>query len=369
MVKILLVSGGSGGHIFPAYALIEELQKRFRSLKIVFVISGRPAEKKILDYIKNKLINIKIVEIPILPFKRENLWNGIISFSNFFKGSIYSFFLNLFLHPNIVIGFGGILSVPLVISAFILRIPTLIHEQNLYPGKANRLLIYFAKKAALSFEESKKYFKQHKKLITTGNPIRPDLLFMDKKESLNILGLNPQFFTILILGGSQGASNINHYFLNIWKELAKKNLDFQLIHITGSKDFSFISEEYKKIRIPARVFDFFENIGLLFSSADLIIGRAGASTLNEISYFAKPAIVIPYSYAEEHQKKNAHYYSQKEAVIAIEEKDLEQKKISELIYDIIKDREKRLRLGEKIKGLNNPLAKKLLAEVVENLLY
>ncbi|MCM8784049.1 MAG: undecaprenyldiphospho-muramoylpentapeptide beta-N-acetylglucosaminyltransferase [Candidatus Omnitrophica bacterium] len=367
MERILVVGGGSGGHLFPAFALVYEMQKRKKSFEIMFVISGRAEEKRIANYIKEKIPNIKILIIPIFPFKRGGFCEWFRFISNTIRGVIYSFLLVLLSHPRVVVGFGGILSLPLILSAFLLRIPTLVHEQNVYPGKANRLLSYFANVIAVSFEDTKQYLRRSQ-LIFTGNPLRPDLLVMDREKALSSLGLEASFFTILILGGSQGANVINNYFLNLCEKIIKENIKIQIIHLTGLKDLEWVAERYKKLGILAKVFPFYEDMGALYSSADLVIGRAGASTLNELSFFAKPAVVIPYPYAEKHQFLNALYYSQRNSLFFIDEKDLNQEKTYYFICDIIKNKEKRHSLSEGIKKLNNSLATKLLADTVEGLL-
>lgn len=364
-----MVSGGSGGHLFPAYALAEEMGKRMGSLRIMLAISGKPEEGGIIEYIKDKLKNLKIYIVPVLPLnKKGGFFYWFIFLSHFIIGSIYSFLLILFLHPSIVVGFGGLLSLPLIFSAFLLRIPTLVHEQNLYPGKANRLLYYFAEKVALSFEESKFYFKNKNKLVITGNPLRPDLKIRDKKESLKKLGLNPSSFTVLILGGSQGASSLNRYFTSLWENWKRENGGIQVIHITGLKDWDWVSRRYRDIDIPARLFPFCEEMGIVYSAADLIISRAGASTLNELSFFAKPTIVIPYPYAEQHQFHNAFYYLQRGGVLLLEERDLFKENTQDFIRNIIRDRDKQSLLSREIKKLNNPSSAKLLADLVEEIL-
>lgn len=367
-MKMLIASGGSGGHIFPATALIDEMLKRIFSIEVIFIISGRPEEKKILNYIRKKISNIKVLTIPILPLRGKGFYNNFRFFFNFVRGAIYSFLLVLFLHPRIAVGFGGILSFPLLFSAFLLRIPTLIHEQNVYPGKANRWLSYLVNTITVSFEDSKSYFRVKDKIIFTGNPIRPDLVVMDKETAIRKLGLNPSFFTVLILGGSQGASVINNYFLNISERIIKEKIPLQIIHITGEKDVNRVAEKYSKLGIPAKVFSFYEDMGVLYSSADLVIGRAGASTLNEIAFFAKPAIVIPYPHAENHQLLNAFYYAQRNALFCIEEKDINSDETYFLICDIIKNKAKRDLLSESIKKLSNPSAAKLLTDAVEKLI-
>ncbi|MFN7171017.1 MAG: UDP-N-acetylglucosamine--N-acetylmuramyl-(pentapeptide) pyrophosphoryl-undecaprenol N-acetylglucosamine transferase, partial [Candidatus Omnitrophota bacterium] len=319
---------------------------------------------------KKKIRNLKIYIVPVFPLREgEGVFHWSVFLFRFIRGSIYSFLLTLLFRPCIVVGFGGILSLPLILSASLLRIPTLIHEQNVYPGKANLLLAHFAQKVALSFEDSKHYFKNKSKLIVTGNPLRPDLKVIEREEALRRLGLEPSFFTLLILGGSQGATSINRYFVNLWKNFKQEDLGFQVIHITGLKDWHWVSEKYREINITAKLFSFYEEMEVIYSASDLVIGRAGAATLNEISFFAKPAIIIPYPYAEQHQLHNALYYLKKGGILLLEEKDLAQDKTRDFIYKIIKDREKQGLLSREIKKINNPFATKLLADVVEGILF
>ncbi len=368
-MKIMIAGGGSGGHIFPAASLMRELADKNPGLRIIFVISKRDEERRIFEYLKERGFTFKLKIIPLRPFKKRNIF-GIVDFvSSLLVSSVFSFLFVMLERPRIVIGFGGYISGPLVLSAFLLGIPTLIHEQNICPGRANFILAKFAQRIGLSFEESERYLGQKKKSVFTGNPLREDLLITDKNLASKKFGFDSGVFTILVLGGSQGARSINRNFIEALEVVKENKLNWQFIHITGLRDFNWVSSIYEKLGLRARVFDLFKDMSIAYGACDLVITRAGASTLNELSYLAKPAIAIPYPYSGGHQLLNAKYYSKNDALIIIEEKDLTPQVLFKNINETSQDTKRRRFLGERIKCLHKPDAARLLAEEVWGLIY
>ncbi len=360
-MKILIAGGGSGGHIFPAYALVCELQRRNKDIDFVFVISGRSEERIISDYLCRRLSNFRIKIIPWFPLRGKDIFALTDFLTRLLWAGSYSFLFVLLQRPAVVAGFGGYLSAPLIVAASVLGIPTLIHEQNICPGRANIILSNFADRVALSFEESRKYFRKKRKLVVTGNPVRPDLVHMDRKAAAESFGFNPEVFTILILGGSQGATPINREFTGALKHIKKEGMRLQFIHITGRRDFPWVVKAYKELGLGAEVFPFLEEIGPAYICSDLVISRAGASTLNELSCLAKAVLSIPYPYAGGHQLLNARYYAQRNALVVLEEKDLSSELLFDCIYGIMGDRGKKEMLGSRIKEINLSNAASLLA--------
>jgi len=368
-MKILVAAGGSGGHIFPASALIHELERTRKQVSFIFVISGRDQERMITGYLKESLLEFTVKISPLIPLRGRGIFAKVDFLAHLLWGAVYSFFLVLLERPRIVIGFGGYLSAPLIVAGCILRLPTLIHEQNVYPGRANLILAHIADRVALSFAASKGYFRKKAKLTVTGNPLRQDLQAMDRQLAARILGLNPDIFTILVLGGSQGATAINKKIVRLLEDIKKQKLTLQFIHIAGKKDFPEIMQAYENSGLAGKAFPFLKDMGLAYSSSDLVITRAGASTLNELSYLAKPAMAIPYPYAAGHQLLNARYYAERGALILLEEKDLTSELLFSCICEIIKDKDKRNSMSERIKELSCPSAAQLLAAEVRNLIY
>jgi UDP-N-acetylglucosamine--N-acetylmuramyl-(pentapeptide) pyrophosphoryl-undecaprenol N-acetylglucosamine transferase len=187
--------------------------------------------------------------------------------------------------PDIVIGFGTIDCLPLLLLAWIFRVKTLIHEQNVLPGRANRLLARFSDRIAISFEETREHLAAYeKKIVLTGNPIRKELEKIDRLKALGFFGFKEDKFTILVMGGSLGSQRINAAFLKA-ASLLTDTSGLQVIHITGIKDCELIKARYKDLNIESRVFGFLNSMQYAYSACDLVISRAGATSVTEIMFF------------------------------------------------------------------------------------
>jgi UDP-N-acetylglucosamine--N-acetylmuramyl-(pentapeptide) pyrophosphoryl-undecaprenol N-acetylglucosamine transferase len=356
-IKIIFAGGGTGGHIYPAIVVSQEIKKLEPDSEIIFVGTGREIEKKIINHYGFKLITLKIHGL-----KGKNLPQLIKSLSLLPKAMIDSIKIIKKERPNLVIGAGGYSSGPLVLLASVKGIPTAIMEQNLKPGLTNRILKYWVKKAFLSFDGSQKYFK--KKGIYTGNPVRDDFLKLNKKE-------RNEKISILIFGGSQGAHIINKVTTEALLQIKGKFKNMIIYHQTGEKDFEWVKDFYFQANIEANVSPFFFEIHKLFEKVDFLICRAGASTLAEIIASKKPAILIPYAKASNnHQEINALELKKKGFAEVLLEKDLTPENLAEKISkfiekpQILNEIERNL---ERLK-LNNPGRKvaKLILEMSRN---
>lgn len=299
----MVVAGGSGGHVFPAIGFCQELKTlRGDGVDIIFVTMAGP---KIVGSIPKefKPVELKVSKSP---------W-GVLKL--IFSG----FSLILKTGPDAVFGFGGYICVPFIILARLLGKRTIIHEQNVVPGKANKFLSAFADKIAVSFPGSEKYFgHQKKKIFLSRYPLRQSLKPVDRQEAFGFFGFQEGYFTILVAGGSQGAHRINENFLAALKE--NKNLyRFQIIHLTGSADLSMAEGVYQTLPARSKVFDFLPQMHYAYSIADLVIGRSGAGSVSEIMRFGLPSILIPYPYAGGHQVENAKFLAQRGASILLED--------------------------------------------------
>ncbi len=304
-VKILVVAGASGGHIFPALAFLEKALENpdCRALLIL------PKNCRVKN-IRPEGFKIEYVDLP-----GKNLLDSL-------KGILSCFGLVIKFHPDAVIGFGTIVSFPIVILGWFLRAKTIIHEQNVLPGKANQVLAYFTDKIAVSFSRSKAYFKNNtSKVILTGNPLRKGLARVDKNKALVTLGLASDKFTLLVSGGSQGSHKINREFLKC-VGLLKNRTDLQVIHLCGERDLGFLQKGYADLSVSAAVYSFYEQMQVVYSACDMIIGRAGATSIAEIAYFQIPSILVPYPYAAAHQSANANLLLEAGCAQVIKDEDL-----------------------------------------------
>lgn len=331
-MRILAVTGSSGGHIFPAVALLENLKSKFPDAEALLLVPRNNAVRG-LDAAVFKVSYISVTSV-----KPGFSFQNIITLYNFFKGSLETLFIMLEFRPDTVIGFGSLACLPAVLLAWLFRIKIIIHEQNVIPGAANRLLGIFADRIAVSFAQSKEYFIRHKdKVLVTGNLLRRGLTRIESKEARVNLGLNPDKFTILAIGGSQGSSSINAGFLEAVSALSGK-LDFQVIHISGEKDFVSLKGAYGNLKIESRIFAFFEAMQYAYSASDLAVSRAGATGITELIFFKLPAIISPYPYSGEHQAANAAILKNAGAALIVGDQDLHKEQLAQIIAGLINDR-------------------------------
>lgn len=357
-VKVLVATGASGGHIFPALGFIDALKERYEDIDILLVLprsslkliialeEGRGLPQK---NIKNQIENFgyKVNYISISAIKLSLDFKNMVSILNFFKGTFESIFILLRFQPDIVVGFGSLVCIPLVLFAWAFRIKTLIHEQNVIPGLANRFLAKFSDGITVSFEQTKGYLKNNKKkIVTTGNPIRKQLIQIDKNKALDFLKFSDTKITILVMGGSLGSHKINLAFLKAISELTDKS-KLQIIHLSGLSDYELLRSHYRDSNVNVRLFSFLKPMQYAYSASDLVISRGGATTISEIVYFRLPAIIIPYPYAYKHQLSNAKILEEKGSAIIIKDEELDADILRKTIESLMNnpDKLKNMRSG------------------------
>lgn len=333
-MKILVACGGTGGHIFPALTFLETLKSKQKDLDVTIVITKRKIESRIVPP------GYKVAYISLYPLRLSLDGKNLIALIKLPVGILQSIYIILRFHPKVVVGFGGYATFPLVFFAKVFGIKTIIHEQNVMAGVANKILSGFADKIAISFPETREYFESSRdKIILTGNPPRKDLSRVSKKEALDFFGFSPDKFTILVTGGSQGSTKINKVFIEALSGIPDKNR-LQVIHLSGTKDFGVLASGYKKISICVKLFEFLKPMHYAYCASDLVISRAGATTISEIIFFGLPAIIIPYPFAYQHQIANARILTDRGAGILIEESNLNALALAEAIADLFYNRSK-----------------------------
>ena len=362
-MKIAIACGGSGGHIFPGIALAQELIKDKH--EVLMICSQRPLDSEILQ--ANSDLRFEV--IPCAPFVMTlNPLKITFFFIKSLSGIYSSMRLLLRFRPGSVAGFGGFTSGPVVMAAWLLGIPSIIHEQNAVAGLANRISSFFAKRVAISFDQTKKFFNACK-TVEVGNPVRSGFQQLDKMQSRERFGLDRNRFTLLVTGGSQGAGLLNYAVpdaIGLMDFKEKKSL--QVIHVTGKNDYETIKEKYGKNKIKSNVSSFIHEIDRAYTAADLVVSRAGATTIAELAYFGKPSILIPYPTKRVHQAENARLLSDKDAAITIAEKDISAEALRLLILAMLKDPARCNNMAENSKRLARPDAARILAREVTALL-
>ncbi len=360
-MKILIACGGSGGHIFPATALAKCLKDSNKDIDLLFVGSNSALDKRIFE---KEHLNCRFLSSNKLPYGRS--LKTLVFFIKLFFDTLKAFIILAKYSPDTVVGFGGYVSSPVIFAAYVLRIPRIVHEQNVVPGRANTVLFRFADKIALSFEETRKYLGRfNSKAVFTGNPIRMTLLNNARDVNMRKFGLNPEKFTMLIIGGSQGAHNLNKAFMEALSGIDKgKVQSLQAIHITGMADYEWANNAYDDIGLEHRVFSFIDNIEEAYSVSDLVVTRSGASAIFEIAYYGLPMILIPYPFAMSHQVENARVFSGNGAAIQIDEKDLTGNMMKDSIEKLLNNRGMLDQMGKKARTLSVPHSSDNLASEV-----
>lgn len=358
-MKVLVVTGSSGGHIYPALSFVEALKEKDKEADILLVLPKRASMK---DKLSGHGYTIKFISI-----EKINLRLGIVALRaifNFLKGTLESLFIILGFRPDAVVGFGSLSTIPTVIFAWFFRIRVVVHEQNAIPGLANQLLARFADRIAISFPETKEFWKGlDKKLIFTGNPIRSSLAKLDKREALNFFQLSAPRLTILVMGGSQGSHSINMQFLKFMQN-SQSASKLQIIHLSGEKDFVLLEEGYKKVSAKVRLFAYLDKMQYAYSACDFIVSRAGALSVTEISYFRIPALFVPYPYAYRHQSANAGFLSKEGSCIVIKDEELNPDSLSSVLEPIINNPQELERMRLAYKRIILPQAGQLLVNAV-----
>lgn len=359
-MRVLVVTGISGGHIFPALSFIDTLKKRFPEDRVILVLPRNSTIKKIAKPFYD------IEYITISNFRRAFVFGNIVAFWNLLRAFVKSLFIIAEFRPDVIAGFGSIVSVPVVIWAWIFRIKILLHEQNFIPGEANKLLAKISDTIAVSFRETQRYFCGAKgKLTFTGNPIRSDLKKAGKKEALDYFGFQADKFTILLSGGSQGSHRLNTIFPQALG-LCRAKHDIQLIHLSGNKDYAYLKEQYDRLKIDYKLFVFLDRMYYAYSACDLIVSRAGATTLTEIISYKIPAVLLPYPFSGSHQEYNAAVLEEKGCAYVFKENSLKAEELASVIESIISDPLKRQKMSDSYKVfISNSAADMLVDEVVK----
>ena len=357
--KFILSGGGTGGHIYPAIAIANELKSHFPDADILFV----GAQDK-----------MEMQKVPQAGYPIKGLWIAGLQRRLTFDNALFPVKLLSSLlksrqiikqfKPDVVIGTGGFASGPLLQMANSAGIPTVIQEQNSYPGITNKLLSKKANAICVAYEKLERFFPKEK-IVLTGNPVRQDLITIDGKraEGISHFNLDLNKKTILILGGSLGARRVN--------QLIEKELEFfasqkvQLLWQCGKLYF----EEYQKYNSEnVQVMAFIERMDLVYAAADIVISRAGASSVSELCIVGKPVIFIPSpNVAEDHQTKNAKSVADKNGAILIRETDLDTT-FEATFSDLIANENKQVELSQNIKNLALPNATKAIVEEIIKLI-
>jgi UDP-N-acetylglucosamine--N-acetylmuramyl-(pentapeptide) pyrophosphoryl-undecaprenol N-acetylglucosamine transferase len=388
---IVICTGPTGGHFFPAAAFAEALSEKYPEAEIHFLMNRVPPFAQ--DWFREHRVRLNVVPLSPLPslFSLKGV-RFLIECAHAFLKTI-ALFVNL--KPRFAAGFGSLSTVPGVLCAAVFRIPILLHEQNARAGRANQLLAFCADRIAVSFPETEG-IPFTEKIIWSGFPVRrsfcaeeaafPSVIARseatkqsrvmrlprpaEKAAGLAMTG-NEQTkpFTLLVFGGSQGAERVNQVFLDSLAlfSIEERN-QVAVIHIIGREEPDLIQARYQSLNVRAEVHRFSEHIVEFYRRADLILSRAGAGTIFELAALGRAAILIPYPHAYAHQRANAEYLVRIEAARVIFEEELTPGRLQRAVLDLYRNPDKRMNLARQVQRLHRPEANQILTETIGELI-
>ncbi len=379
-LRVVIAGGGTGGHIYPGLSVAQQLRQR--GDEVIFVGTRRGLES---DLVPRAGFPLELLDLQGLPrrLSRAALHSGWLAARAL--GQTWRFLSRV--RPHVVLGTGGYAAGPVVLAAALRRIPTVIHEQNAVPGLTNRLLARVVDRVALGYEEAGRWLAPRHKLVVTGNPIRPEILEVQRTEGAARLGLDPARFTILILGGSQGARRLWTAALEAQPQLSAER-DLQVVVVTGKGAYDEVAAQLKAkggrplqgigrgqvdpmaalgLQLGAmRVLPYLYDMPAALAAADLVVGRAGAISLAEITARGLPAILVPYPYAAgNHQALNARVLEEVGAAVVIPDQELTGDRLLAVLRPLLHDRSRLAAMAAASRRLGKPDATKRLVAVLD----
>lgn len=359
-MRIVLTGGGTGGHIMPLISVARKIKEKRPDSEFIFIGPKGDMEKKMMD-----AENIPTKGVLAGKARRYFSFRYIADILKVPAGVIQALWHLLFIMPDAIFSKGGYASLPVVIAGWIYRIPIMIHESDSNPGLANSVLSKFSERVAVSYPEAEKYFPASQ-VVVTGNPLRDDIASGDAEKARRDFSLTDTRKTIFIWGGSLGARSVNNKILDILPELLKK---YQIIHQTGYSNFEEVTHKAGELGIKEgregyHALPFIgEELKDILAVSDLVISRAGSSSISEIAANAKPCILIPLeTAANDHQRMNAYNIAKIGGCVVMEEANLGASMLLEKIGEILENDELRRKLSDNIKTFYHPDAAERIAD-------
>ena len=336
-MKVLIAGGGTGGHLYPGVALAEEVTTRQKGNEVLFVGTQRGIEARVVPD-----LGFPIEYIDVAGLKGTGLAKRVRGMAQVPIALMQSLRILRRFRPDFAVGVGGYASGPVILAAWMLGMPTAVLEQNTVPGVTNRILAKFVRAVYVMFEASKNYFPPHK-VRPLGNPIRKQLLdnFLEERSEAN------DKFTILVLGGSQGAHTLNLRMVEAAGLLSSIADEIRIVHQTGKNDVELVEKGYAELAVDTEVSAFIDDMSAAYRCADLIVCRAGATTLAEVMVVKRASILVPYPYAaDNHQELNGQSMVDAGASIMLVERELDGDRLATHIRELFHDRDRLLAMEQ-----------------------
>ncbi len=358
-MRVVIAGGGTGGHIFPALALAEELRRRNGSVEITFIGSRRGLETRVVP---SHGYTLEVLDVEGI--KKRKGKDRIRAFLKAALATLKALRLLRRIRPDGVIGSGSYSSGPVVLAASLLGIKTAILEQNAVPGLTNRILGRFVDRIYTAFEEAERYFPKGRTVLT-GNPVRRDILDVTRQDRARRNGR----FSIFVFGGSQGATAINAAFLDATEYLTDIWGNLRVVHQAGSLGYRQVEEAYRRKGLKVELHNFIDDMAKAYSACDLIICRAGATSIAEIMALGLPAILVPYPFSTDaHQEVNARTLVERGAAVMLRQDELTGSTLAEVIRRFFENPSELRKIREAASALSRPRASETIVDDYTKLL-
>ncbi len=361
-MRVLIACGGTGGHVFPGVAIAEGLRGRGHDVALIL------SQKKIDEIVMREHRQIPVFTLPAVG-SPALLSPRIVLFLLRFISSIWKARAIIREYaPDVILGMGGFTSMPPLVVGRKMGIPTLLHDANAIPGRANRLGVRFATTVLVGWEAATTYLR-HRNIRVVGTPIRGNLRVeqAEPETSGALFGLNPAKPVLLVIGGSQGARGLNRLVVDALPALARAVPDLQLLHLSGELDFAEVEAGYRGCSLAYHVAPFWHEMGQIYAITDLVVARSGASTLNELAVLGIPAVLIPYPYAaDDHQRANARIFADAGAALLADEATTTPEGLADMVGEIWGDQSAFRRMSEAMQALAPERATELICDAIES---
>ena len=353
---MVFAGGGTGGHLYPALAIADEIKKLKPDVEFLFVGTNNKIEARIVP-----MRGLKFKAIWISGLHRRVTMENLLFPVKVLVAFVQSFFLVQKFRPDAVVGTGGYVCGPVLFAASLLGIPTFVHESNSFPGITTKLLAGRASRVFIAFEATSRWLKRKDNIELVGTPTRSELSSATRDEAASYFGLDARKHTVLIFGGSLGAASINNAVLNNLDEIL--NGGNQIIWQTGEKDFDRIKSQ-TPVRAGLWLGAYIDRMELAYAAADVVVGRSGATTIAELTRLGKPAVFIPYPHAsEDHQTKNARNVVHAGAALMISDNEASTRLMS-CLSPLLTDQRLRERMSAASKQLGKADAGTTIAQKI-----
>jgi len=363
-LRILIASGGTGGHVYPALAIAEAMVRLYPQASIGFVGGVGGFERPLL---KESTVQFSSYdEVRAGPLHSVNILKMLVSIVQLTIGTVQALWLVKRRNPDVLLLTGGWVGLPVALAAWVWRVPSMIFLPDIEPGLTIQVLRRLVRRVALTVDESKKYFPSNE-TVTTGYPLRQSMLDATREAGINQFGLDPARKTLLVFGGSRGSRPINNALLDILPKVLSDGV--QVIHVTGTLDWPDIEKRYQAMTDTTHyhVYPYLHHeMGLAMAAADVVVCRSGASTLGEFPQFGLPSILIPLAWAWRYQKVNAEYLAGRGAAIELDENDMADRLLS-TIQDLLHDPARLAAMRQAARALARPDGAKCAAEALVEL--